>query len=243
MPVNDHLVLICGESVGGKSASLAQIENPEGVLYLNCESGKKLPFASRFKELVITDPLQVYTYFNAAEDPKNSKCHTIVVDSITYLMDMYESVHVLTAKDIQKAWQSFQQYYKNLMQQYVAKSTKSVIMTAHTLSVLNENEHIMEKKVPVKGALKNVGIESYFSVVVAAKKVPIGSLESYQNDLLTITEEEEMIGVKHVFQTRLTKETVNERIRAPMGMWEVKETFIDNNTQALMDRLRAYYGQ
>jgi RNase adaptor protein for sRNA GlmZ degradation len=36
---NDHLVLIGGKSAAGKSASLMKLENPEGVLYLNCEAG------------------------------------------------------------------------------------------------------------------------------------------------------------------------------------------------------------
>lgn len=37
--INEHLVLICGTSGSGKSASLRNIPNPEGVIYLNCESG------------------------------------------------------------------------------------------------------------------------------------------------------------------------------------------------------------
>lgn len=37
--INDHLVLLCGKSATGKSASLMQLEKPEGVMYLNCESG------------------------------------------------------------------------------------------------------------------------------------------------------------------------------------------------------------
>lgn len=36
---NDNLVLISGQSGEGKSASLMSIENPEGVMYLNCEAG------------------------------------------------------------------------------------------------------------------------------------------------------------------------------------------------------------
>ena len=43
--VNDNLVLLCGKSSAGKSASLRDIKNPEGVIYLNCESGKKLPLS------------------------------------------------------------------------------------------------------------------------------------------------------------------------------------------------------
>ena len=59
--------------------------------------------------------------------------------------------------------------------------------------------------------------------------------------MLTITEEEEMIGMKYVFQTRLTKETVYERIRSPMGMWRVDETYIDNDAQLVLNKLQQYY--
>lgn len=78
------------------------LEKPEGVMYLNCESGKKLPFKSNFKEFVITDPLQVYEAFNKAEEMKD--VHTIVVDSLTYLMDMYESNYIVGATNGMKAW-------------------------------------------------------------------------------------------------------------------------------------------
>lgn len=37
--VNDNLVLLCGKSATGKSASLMQLANPSGVMYLNCEAG------------------------------------------------------------------------------------------------------------------------------------------------------------------------------------------------------------
>jgi hypothetical protein len=66
-------------------------------------------------------------------------------------------------------------------------------------------------------------------------------LKDYANPLLNITEDDEMLGYKHVFQTRLTKETVGERIRSPMGMWDKSETFIDNNIQNVIDRLHKYY--
>ena len=99
--VNDNLVLLVGKSAAGKSASLMNLPNPEGVMYLNCEAGKKLPFRSKFKEFTITDPLQVEEAFEAAEGM--SDIHTIVVDSLTYLMDMYESNYVLTSANTMKA--------------------------------------------------------------------------------------------------------------------------------------------
>ena len=183
--VNDHLVLVCGKSATGKSACLMGLNNPEGVMYLNCESGKRLPFPSKFQQFTITDPLQVYEALDHAETLPG--VHTIVIDSATYLLDMYESMYVRTSSNTQKAWGDFQQFWKDLLQLYVARSSKNVMFTAHTLDQINESEMVMETKVPVKGALKNNGIESYFSVVLATKKVPLKALENYQSDLLNIT--------------------------------------------------------
>lgn len=238
---NDHLVLLCGKSATGKSASLMNLKDPEGVMYLNCESGKKLPFKSKFKQFTITDPMQIEEAFEAAEGMAD--VHTIVVDSLTYLLDMYESLYVLNSPNTMKAWGDFSQYFKNLMQQHVAKSSKNVIFIAHTSDSLNENEAIMETKVPVKGSLKNNGIESYFTVVLASKKVKIKQLEEYGSELLNITEEEKALGFKYVFQTKITKDTVNERLRGPLGLFETKETYMDNDMQKVLDRLHTYYSE
>lgn len=238
--VNDQLVLVTGKSTAGKSMSLMNLKDPGGVMYLNCEAGKRLPFPAKFDQYKIVDPVQVYEAFQAAENMAN--CHTIVIDSQTYLMDMYETIYVTDSTNTMAAWGKFSQYFKNLMQSYVAQSSKNVIFTAHSMDVLNESEMIMETKVPVKGSLKNNGIESYFSVVIAAKRMSLKKLESYSSPLLTISDEEQMLGYKYVFQTRVTKETVNERLRGPLGLFAVNESFIDNDMQLVLDRLQDYYG-
>ena len=166
--INDNLVLIAGPSSTGKSASLRNLRDPEGVMYLNCEAGKKLPFPNKFASWKITDPYQVIQAFDhVAANPeginhpqlqKKVKIHTIVVDSLTFLMDMYESVYVLPSTNMMQAWSNFAQFFKTLMQDKVAKSTCNVIFTAHTLASLNENEQVVETKVPIKGSLKNNGI-------------------------------------------------------------------------------------
>jgi len=241
--VNDHLILLGGKSAGGKSASLRNLRNPERVLYLNCESGKKLPFQAKFKQITITNPEQVYEAFTFTSpgNPGHDKYDVIIIDTLTYLLDMYESIFVFNSVNTQKAWGDFAQYFKNLMQQFVAKSDKKVVFLAHTLGDYNENEMQMETKVPVKGALKNNGIESYFSIVISAKKMPVTRLQDYSSSLLTITPEEEALGFKHVFQTKLTKDTVGERLRGPMGLFATQETFTDNDLQLILDRLDTYY--
>jgi len=238
---NDNLVLISGKTATGKSASLMNLKNPEGVIYLNCENNKKLPFKTKFMQATITDPLEVYEYFDHAETLP--EVHTIVVDSMTFMMDLFESVYVIGSANTMQQWGAYAQFMKNLMAQYVAKSTKNVIFIGHTMDVLNEAEKAMETLVKVKGSIMNNGVEAFFSTVISTKKVPLKTLKGYESDLLTITEEEDLLGYKYVFQTKLTKDTVNERMRAPMGMWKIGETFIDNDCQTVIERLHGYYNE
>lgn len=237
--INDHLVLICGKSATGKTASLMGLKNPEGVMYLNCESGKRTPFKAKFKQYTISDPLQIYEAFSAAENMPD--VHTIVVDSLSMLMELFESVYVVNSANTMKSWGDYAQYFKNLMQQYVAKSTKNVIFTAHTVDSLNESEMVMETKVPVKGSLKGVSLEAYFSVIVYAKKIGCKALKDFKNPMLNVSPDEEALGFKHIYQCRLTKDTVNERIRGPMGMFSQQETYMDNDAGKLLERLEEYY--
>lgn len=236
---NKYLLLLAGKSGTGKSAALRDLAPQEGVLYLNCEAGKELPFPNKFEKHTITDPLQIYEAFTYAENTK--RIHTIVIDSITFLMDMYESNYVLTAEDTMKAWSNFAQYFKKLMQYYVARSTKNIVATAHTLDKYNESDMVMETSVPIKGALKNQGIEAYFSTVLGCKKVTLDKLEGMRSPLLTLSTREKLHEFKYVFQTEITKETINEKIRSPMGLFKEEEVYIDNNVQNVIQRLHTFY--
>lgn len=215
------------------------LKDHPGVVYLNCESNKVLPFKNQFKTITVTDPLTVYQAFDEVE--KKPEIHTLVIDTATYLMDMYESLYVLPSTNTMKMWGEYAQYWKKLMSQYVAKSTKNVIILAHTMDVLNESEMVNETLVKIKGSVMNQGIESYFSTVISSKKVPLRTLDKYGSKLLNITDDDEMLGFKYVFQTKLTKDTVNERIRGSLGLWDTAETYIDNDCQLVIDRLHEYY--
>jgi hypothetical protein len=116
-------------------------------------------------------------------------------------------------------------------------------MTAHVLDTLDEKAMEVKTSVPIKGALKNNGIEAYFSTVVYCKRKSVKDLEPYtkNNPLLNITDEEARLGFKHVYQTRVTKQTIGERIRSPLEMFSNTETFMDNDAQILLDRLAEFY--
>lgn len=237
--VNDQLVLICGFSTTGKSASLRNIKNQNRWMYLNTEAGKRLPFKNSFNSYRIDDPYQVHEAFDFGTD--NADIDGIIIDSVTFLMDMFETMYVLPSTNTMKAWGDFSQFFKILMQQKVTAFAKPVIITAHVLDTLDEKAMEMKTSVPVKGSLKNNGIEAYFSTVIAAKKVNIKDLDAYKSSLLNISEEDRELGFKHVFQTRLTKATVGERIRSPMGMFDKSQTYMDNDAALLLEHLHKFY--
>ena len=233
--------MVCGFSGSGKSASLRNLAPAPGVAFFNTEAGKDLPFASKFEAYNIINPKQLPATMAALEVRED--IHTFVVDTTTFLMDAFESQYVLGDDiDSRSAWGAYQQFWRRFMQETVAGTTKSVIMTAHVQSVYNETNLAVEISIPVKGALSKVGIESFFSTVVMARKMLISELEGFENDMLTITESEKRLGFKHVFQTQVTSDTINTRIRSPMGMFSYEETFMDNDAQLLLDRMNSYYG-
>lgn len=238
--MNEQLVLITGFSGTGKSASLRNIRNQDRWLYNNSEAGKRLPFRNSFMSRTITDPYQVWDYMDECAAHRD-KVDGAIVDSITFLMDMFESKFIFGNANTQAAWGNFAQFFKVLLQEKVAAFGKPVIITAHVLDTLDEIKHEMKTAVPIKGSLKNNGVEAYFSTVVSAKKVTMRELEKYGSDLLTITDEDRELGYKHVFQTRITKETVGERIRSPMGMFSREQTYMDNDAQLLLDHLHKFY--
>lgn len=238
---NQNIILICGDSGAGKSRSLKGLKDPEGVMYLNCESNKALPFreGKKFWNITVTDPYQIHEAFVEAEN--HPDVHTIVVDTITMAMDMFESQLVLPAVDTQKQWGAYHQFFLNLMQQYAACSTKRIVVLAHVSTVLNEEKGREETKVKVKGALQSRGVEAYFNFVLYAKCMPLKKLDKYANSMLTISEDEKIDGYKHVFQTRKTKETTDESIRSPDDMWTREETFINNDVELVFQHIDNYY--
>lgn len=237
---NDQMILIGGVSGAGKSAALRNIRNQDRWIYINCEAGKRLPFKNNFINARVDDPWQVYQYVDdAIENP--SEVDGLIIDSSTFMMDMFESQYVLGTADTMKGWSNYAQFWKNLLQRKLVQFGKPVIIIAHVLEVYDESSMSMQRSVPIKGALKNQGVEAYFSTVVEATKIPIKDLKDYDPELLHISEDEQDLGFKYVFQTRLTAQTIGTRIRSPLGMFTKKQTYMDNDAQLLLDHLHKFY--
>ena len=107
-------------------------------------------------------------------DPENqNQPDGIIVDSLTFLMDMFESRYIYQSADSRKAWGDYNQYFKTLLQDRVIRFNKPVIFTAHIAETLDEKAMEMKSAVPIKGALKGNGVEAFFSIIVYTTKKPI----------------------------------------------------------------------
>jgi hypothetical protein len=235
-------ILLAGESGAGKTASLRNMRGQEGVLYINCEGGKPLPFKNKFKRITIDDPEEIFDlYDQVIANP--GRYHTIVIDTISFMMDRFESVHVIGSANTMGQWSAYAQFFKKLMYDYVAKFEGYSVMLGHIDAVLDENTGKYSYTVPVKGALKKNGLEAYFTTVIGAKKATIKEIEkdAVPGDLLTISDRDRNMGYKHVFQTKTTRATVGDRLRSPFGLFTDDETFIENDVQLIIDRLVEFY--
>ena len=240
MAQNKNLVLILGKPNTGKSASLRNLPQ-ETMAYLNADL-KEIPFQSNFASSVeIADALEVLDYIDAIEEEAGITGG--VLDTITFLMQMYERQYVVPfagTKTGQSAWGDYGNFYRNMIHKLKAGS-KNYAILAHEASEYNELNSRMDSYVPIKGAVGKVGVEADFTTILSSKQMPIKTLEKYPNDLLKITDTEREDGVKYVFQTRITKDSTGEKMRSAMGLWSREELYIDNDLQLVFERLNKFY--
>lgn len=240
-------LLVCGTCASGKTYSLKGLNNPEKVLFLNCEASKGviLPFKCKFKKKLITSPLGELvgegSIFKAIAQKPDS-FDTIVIDSMTFLMDLFETKYVNTASNTMQAWGVYGDFVNQLCNVEIASLPQDIIFTAHVAGNFN-GDTLMENKIPIKGSIGKKGFEAFFNNIVYTKKKTLEELEPYKNKYLNITETDKMLGFKHVIQTRLTKDSIYDKIRCADDMWDISETYIDGNIQYVLDRLHEYYGE
>ena len=153
---NRRIALIMGPPAHGKSMSLRNLRNPKRKVVFNTDR-KALPFKSEFVNVHINDPYEILTYMDEIVAQPDDVVDTIIIDTITFLMDMFETKYVVTATNTQTAWGAYAQFYKQVIDKALA-SNKTVIVLAHEKKVMNESEMVLETKVPVKGSVGHTGV-------------------------------------------------------------------------------------
>jgi hypothetical protein len=238
---NKHVVLIIGPPNTGKSTSLMNLKNQDEFIYMNTDL-KALPFQHKFMaDMMISDPLEVLTYIDEIEATPSVKGG--VLDTITFLMGMYERLYVKTSPDTQKAWGQYGDFYRDFIHR-IKSGSKDYAIMGHTDTVYDEVTLQNVTKVPIKGAVGKIGVEADFTTILSTKQITIKQLEkvkNFENDLLHITDNEREDGFKYVFQTRVVSTSLGEKMRSAMGLWNRNELYIDNDLGQVFDRLRQYY--
>jgi hypothetical protein len=238
MSSNKNIVLVTGKPSSGKSTSLMKLPNQDRMVYLNTDL-KELPFADNFlKNVEISDAMDIISYITDIENAE--PVEGVVLDTLTFLMSMYERQYVANATNGQAAWGQYGHFYREFIHAIKA-GTKNYAILAHEDTTLNEQTSQMETRIPIKGAVGRTGVEADFTTILSAKQMPIKKLEGRENDLLHITDEEREDGFKYVFCTRVTKDHVGEKMRSAIGLWKRNELYIDNDLNQVFNRLKEYY--
>lgn len=238
MAQNKSIVLVMGKPNTGKTTSLRNLDHTK-MVYLNTDL-KEIPFRGNFLANVeIADAMDVIQYIQEIE--ANPEVSGAVLDTITFLMSMYERQYVNGAANGQKAWGDYGNFYREFVHS-IKSGSKDYAIMAHEEVRLNEQNMTMESMVPIKGAVGKVGCEADFTTILSTKQLPIKKLEGHENALLHITDAEREDGVKYVFCTRITKDHVGEKMRSAMGLWNRNELYIDNDMSQVFKRLKEYYG-
>jgi len=236
---NKNVILIMGRPNVGKSHSLMNLKNPERIAYFNTDL-KELPFPSKFKiNKEIAQPYEILAYIDEIEE-KGTNIDTVVLDTLTFLFDMFENQIINTAQDTQKAWGEYAQFYQTLMNK-IKRGTKNYIILAHEAEKYDSKEMINDVSVPIKGGTGRKGVEGDFSNILQARTVSIPVAEKSPNDYLTITDNEKEDGIKRVFVTRMTADTLGHKIRSSYELWQRKELYIDNNIDVVLTKIQDYY--
>lgn len=238
---NKNMVLVMGRPNTGKSTSLMKLHNQDRMAYLNADL-KELPFRSKFSaNIEVSDPPDVLDFINEIENSPDIDGG--VLDTITFLMSTYERLYVTPhagTKHGQQAWGEYGNFYRDLVHR-MKSGTKDYAVLAHSASDLNEEAGVMDTFVPIKGAVGKTGVEADFTTILSTKQMPLKKLAGFENDLLNITDEEKEDGFKFVFVTRISKDSIGEKMRSAMGLWDRKELYIDNDLNQVFARLKQYY--
>lgn len=241
MAQNKNIVMVMGKPNTGKSTSLRNLQQ-DTMIYLNTDL-KEIPFRDRFMANVeVADAKDIIDF--VAEIESNADATGAVLDTLTFLMSMYERQYVVPlagTKQGQAAWGDYGNFYREVIHA-IKSGTKDYAILAHEDTSLNEQSMAMESRVPIKGAVGKIGVEADFTTILSTMQIPIKKLEGFENDLLTITDAEQEDGVKYVFTTRITKETAGGKMRSAMGLWQRNELYIDNDLDLVFKRLHQYYG-
>ncbi len=198
---NQKIFLVIGSSGSGKTSSLRNMPLEKTVL-INTELKSMLPFrghARLKKHWLLNDIHKLMMGLELLE--KDPDIEYIVLDSLSYLMNMYELQVVKTAVDSRGAWGYYGDFYKNIIM-LIKKSSKNWVILCHPKEVFDEKAGEIRVSAAIKGSLSGL-VEADFNVV------------AYTD----VSANEEGMPL-YRFLVKKTKESLSKSVKSPFDMFD-----------------------
>ena len=182
---------------------------------------KTLPFRAvdLYKHIQLDSTGQLINGLAAAEEDPEVKY--IVIDTLTFLGDMFYSERIENATNGMAQWAAYKSYINQIIDMGKS-SNKHYIFLAHAQDVYDEKEMVTKTFAKVQGSLKGGGIEAHFTFVFYAK---------------VLTDSDGM--PQYMFQTNKTKGSTGVSAKTPMGCF--KEAYIENDIMLAYDTIDKFY--
>lgn len=234
------VLCIMGLTGDGKTATCESLDSKDTV-YFNLEpAGNPLPFlANNLRQFAVGDPKEIIAHMlNAAN---SGKFKTIIIDSQTVMMSVYEVLYVATAsqKETWNRWSDYASLHSNFV---LALGTIkalgiNVVVLNHMTYERDEDGEVIREYANIKGASAKIGIAAAYTNIVRAKRMPVAALQGYKNPLLKVTEDEEDMQMKYVLQTRPLRGEFTSCICASKGVWDKQHAFVDGDAKQVLEYL------
>ena len=166
--MNKKMILVIGSTGTGKTTSLRNLDKSKSVyIDFDRKAIKAFRDMDKFREWVKIDYVDhLLPGLRALESDPD--CDTIIIDTLSFALDMFVAQKVDTAADTRAAWGDYKRFYKELI--HIAKSSeKSYIFLTHEKSVYNEAAMEVKTVAYAQGSISGM-IEADFALVAYTHK-------------------------------------------------------------------------
>lgn len=126
-----------------------------------------------------------------------------------------------------------------------AKAANAQLIIMGHLGNNADNAGVTKTKCSLLGSTGRDGIEAAFGIVMHAKSEELRKLQgeyAQANEWLGTTESKRLTKSRYVYQVEHTADTVDTHIiRSQEGLWPEDVTHVDNDLQAILDRIASLY--
>jgi len=198
---NKKMILIVGGTGTGKTTSLRNIDKKKAVyIDFDRKAIKAFRDMDTFREWIKIDYVD-HLMPGLAGLEADPDTDTIIIDTLSFALDMFVAQKIDTAEDTRAAWGDYKRWYKELI--HLAKSSsKTYIFLTHDKSTYNEAAMETKTVAYAQGSIAGM-IEADFALVAYSHKfVNSSGMPAWG------------------FLVGPTKETLALSAKSPMGMFE-----------------------